>query len=45
MVYRINNDIIKILMNTGSSSVMFLDGWNWEEMRIKPDDGIHLNIE
>ena len=28
---------------TGSSSVMKLDGWNWEDAVLKPDDGIHLN--
>lgn len=28
---------------TGSSSVMKLDGWNWEDAVLKADDGIHLN--
>lgn len=28
---------------TGSSSVMHLDGWNWEDAAISVDDGIHLN--
>ncbi len=28
---------------SGSSSVLELDGWNWEDMVIKTDDGIHLN--
>jgi imidazolonepropionase-like amidohydrolase len=28
---------------SGSSSVMYLDGWNWEEATLKADDGIHLN--
>ncbi len=28
---------------TGSSSVMKLDGWNWEDAALKADDGIHLN--
>ena len=28
---------------SGSSSVMYLDGWNWEDAQIKTDDGIHLN--
>lgn len=27
----------------GSSSVMALDGWNWEDAVYKTDDGIHLN--
>ena len=28
---------------TGTSSVMKLDGWNWEDAVQKADDGIHLN--
>lgn len=28
---------------TGSSSIMHLDGWNWEDAAIKKDDGLHLN--
>lgn len=28
---------------SGSSSVMHLDGWNWEDALVKADDGIHLN--
>jgi len=28
---------------SGSSSVMMLDGWNWEDAAYKIDDGIHLN--
>jgi len=28
---------------SGSSSVMHLDGWNWEDAQLKADDGIHLN--
>ena len=28
---------------TGTSSVMKLDGWNWEDAAQKQDDGIHLN--
>ena len=28
---------------SGSSSVMFLDGWNWEDAQLRADDGIHLN--
>ena len=28
---------------SGSSSVMYLDGWNWEDATLKADDGIHLN--
>ncbi len=29
---------------SGSSSVMGLDGWNWEDATFKKDDGIHLNF-
>lgn len=28
---------------SGSSSVMKLNGWNWEDAQLKADDGIHLN--
>ncbi|MBI1837813.1 MAG: amidohydrolase family protein [Flavobacteriia bacterium] len=28
---------------SGSSAVMFTDGWNWEDATIKAEDGIHLN--
>jgi imidazolonepropionase-like amidohydrolase len=28
---------------SGTSSVMFLSGWNWEDATIQKDDGIHLN--
>ena len=28
---------------SGSSSVMQLDAWNWEDAVIKADDGLHLN--
>jgi imidazolonepropionase-like amidohydrolase len=28
---------------SGTSSVLELDGWNWEDMLLKTDDGIHLN--
>lgn len=28
---------------SGQSSVMQLDGWNWEDAVIRSDDGIHLN--
>ena len=28
---------------SGSSSVMKLDGWNWEDATIAANDGIHLN--
>ena len=28
---------------SGTSSVMALDGWNWEDAVYKTDDGIHLN--
>lgn len=30
-------------MISGQSSVMHLDGWNWEDAQLKADDGIHLN--
>lgn len=28
---------------SGKSSIMKLDGWNWEDAAYKSDDGIHLN--
>lgn len=28
---------------SGTSSVMSLNGWNWEDAALKTDDGIHLN--
>lgn len=28
---------------SGSSSVVMLDGWNWEDATYKADDGIHIN--
>lgn len=28
---------------SGTSSIMALDGWNWEDAVIKADDGIHIN--
>ena len=28
---------------SGQSSIMHLDGWNWEDAKIKEDDGVHLN--
>jgi imidazolonepropionase-like amidohydrolase len=28
---------------SGTSSIIELDGWNWEDMVMKMDDGIHLN--
>ncbi|MCH2225589.1 MAG: amidohydrolase family protein [Crocinitomicaceae bacterium] len=28
---------------SGTSSIMALDGWNWEDATISKDDGIHLN--
>jgi len=30
-------------MVSGTSSVMMLDGWNWEDATYKADDGIHIN--
>ncbi|HRH10922.1 MAG TPA: amidohydrolase family protein [Bacteroidia bacterium] len=29
---------------SGSSSIMALEGWNWEDAVLKADDGIHLNL-
>ncbi len=29
---------------SGSSSVMALEGWNWEDAVIRSDDGIHVNF-
>lgn len=29
---------------TGTSSVMALDGWNWEDAVMKKDDGVHMNF-
>lgn len=31
-------------MISGSSSIMALEGWNWEDAVLKADDGIHLNF-
>ncbi len=31
-------------MISGSSSVMALEGWNWEDAVLKADDGIHINF-
>lgn len=31
-------------MISGSSAIMALDGWNWEDAVLKADDGIHLNF-
>ena len=28
---------------SGTSSIMNLDGWNWEDATLKQDDGVHLN--
>jgi imidazolonepropionase-like amidohydrolase len=28
---------------SGSSSVMAMDGWNWEDAVIQKDDGVHIN--
>ena len=28
---------------SGTSSLMFLDGWNWEDATLLKDDGVHLN--
>jgi imidazolonepropionase-like amidohydrolase len=29
---------------SGSSSIMALEGWNWEDAVLKSDDGIHINF-
>ena len=29
---------------SGTSSVMALDGWNWEDAAVKKDDGVHVNF-
>jgi imidazolonepropionase-like amidohydrolase len=29
---------------SGSSSIMALEGWNWEDAVLRADDGIHLNF-
>lgn len=28
---------------SGTSSVMAMDGWNWQDATVKADDGVHLN--
>ncbi len=28
---------------TGTSSIMMLEGWNWEDAQYKADDGVHIN--
>lgn len=28
---------------SGTSSIIELEGWNWEDMTLKADDGIHMN--
>jgi len=28
---------------SGTSSIMRLDGWNWEDAAVRRDDGVHLN--
>lgn len=28
---------------SGSSAVMYTDGWNWQDATVKAEDGIHLN--
>lgn len=28
---------------SGTSSIMALDGWNWQDATLKADDGVHLN--
>ncbi len=29
---------------SGTSSIMALDGWNWEDAVLKKDDGVHMNF-
>jgi len=29
---------------SGTSSIMALDGWNWEDVVLKKDDGVHVNF-
>ena len=29
---------------SGSSSIVALDGWNWEDATVKADDGVHVNF-
>ena len=29
---------------SGTSSLMALDGWNWEDAAVKKDDGVHVNF-
>lgn len=29
---------------SGTSGILALDGWNWEDAAIKPEDGVHLNF-
>ena len=29
---------------SGTSSVMALDGWNWEDAAVRKDDGVHVNF-
>jgi len=29
---------------SGTSSIMALDGWNWEDASVKKDDGVHVNF-
>ncbi len=50
MLPTIRNNGILLVQSTprggvisGSSSVMELEGWNWEDATLKADDGIHLN--
>lgn len=31
-------------MISGASSIMALEGWNWEDAVLKADDGVHLNF-
>lgn len=31
-------------MISGQSSIMALEGWNWEDAELKADDGVHVNF-
>jgi imidazolonepropionase-like amidohydrolase len=50
IVYTVRTNGVLVTQSTprgglisGTSSVMALDGWNWEDAVYKADDGIHLN--
>ncbi len=50
VVYTVRTNGVLVTQSTprgglisGSSSVMALDGWNWEDAVYKADDGVHIN--